>query len=214
MEHVARSHAAVTLRARALNSLAIGYARLGMHQQEIDAYDRAIVLQPDPQAHAILLANQAEAFMALGSIIRAVRGYKASLGATPGALMIDSGVTTLWGLAVSLDRSGDLDGALERIRTARSYDPVDARINGPNWFYVPEHDEDWYAALGHWQRARHAKGEGDLMAESYRDALASWRSFIERAPMSDPWLPLASRRLQQCERERDERLGRLLGDAE
>jgi len=208
MELVARSTAPVTMRARALNSLAIGYARLGKHREEIDAYDRAIVIQPDPQSHSILLANQAEGYMALGRVVPAVRGYKASLSATPGALMVDSGVTTLWGLAVGLDRSGDLEGALERIRVARSYDPSDARINGPNWFYVPEHDEDWYAALGHWQWARDAKGEGDLKLESYRDAMATWRSYIERAPMSDPWLPLASRRLQQCERERDEQLAR------
>jgi tetratricopeptide (TPR) repeat protein len=192
--------APVTTRALALSSLAICYARLGKHDAEIDVYDRAIALQPDPIAHSILLANQAEAYMARGDIIAAVRGYRSSLRATPSALMIDSGVTTMWGLAVALDRSGDLDGGLELVRRARSYDPGDLRIHSSSWFYVPEYDEHWYEALGQWQIARDAK-DADVAVLAYRGAAQSWRSFIERARADDPWLAIAEHRQRQCDKE-------------
>jgi tetratricopeptide (TPR) repeat protein len=196
----AADKAPVTMRAAALASLAICYARLDKHDAEIEVYERGIALQPDPAAHAILLANQAEGYMARGDIIPAVRGYRASLDATPSALMIDSGVTTMWGLAVALDRSGDLDGGIEQVRRARSYDPNDQRIHGSSWFYVPAYDEDWYTALGHWQIARDAK-DADVSVLAYRAALASWGSFLERARPDDPWLLIAEHRRHRCEVE-------------
>jgi tetratricopeptide (TPR) repeat protein len=192
--------APVLARAAAYNSLAICFARLGRHAEESEAYDRAIALQPDPDALPVLLANQAEGEMARGRIVEAVRGYRAALRATAGLSMLDSGVTTLWGFAVALDRAGDLPGALSQIAIARSYDPADVKLHAPTWFYVPEYDEAWYAALGHWQRARDAEDRLDRL-EAYRDGEEAWRSFVSRARADDPWLPLASRRLAEMERE-------------
>jgi tetratricopeptide (TPR) repeat protein len=198
---VAATDAPTTIRAEAYTSLAICYARLGLRSEEIAAYDGALALEPDPESHAVLLANRAEGEMARGRIVEAVRGYRAALRATAGMQMLDTGVTTLWGMAVALDRAGDLPGALEHIGLARAYDPVDLRINGPNWFYVPEYDEAWYAALGHWQRARSAD-ETLARLEAYRDSEGAWRSFLSLAAADDPWLPLASQRLSELERER------------
>lgn len=197
-----------TMRARALMSLAICHARLGRHGDEVAAYNHAIAIQPDPISHAVLLANQAEGLMARGRIVPAVRGYRASLRATPSPLMIESGVTTMWGLAVALDRSGDLDRALENVRRARSYDPGDVRINGPGWFYVPSYDEHWYEALGHWQIARDAKAP-HVKREAYDAAIASWRAFVGSARTDDPWLRIADFRLTQCEDEKRRALERL-----
>jgi tetratricopeptide (TPR) repeat protein len=195
-------------RARALMSLAICYARLTRHHDEVEAYNRAIALQPDPLSHAVLLANQAEGLMARGRITAAVRGYRASLRATPTVMMLDSGVTTLWGLAVALDRSGDLDSALEKIRTARKYDPGDMRINGSHWFYVPAYDEHWYEALGHWQIARDAE-DADVKRVAYDSAMASWQLFLNKAKTEDPWLRIADFRINQCQKERKKALDRL-----
>lgn len=210
-EHFEHVVAAGTLpsseRARALMSLAICYARLERHADEIEAYSQAIALQADPISHSVLLANQAEGLMARGRITAAVRGYHASLRATPSALMLDSGVTTMWGLAVALDRSGDLEGALENIRRARSYDPGDMRINGSHWFYVPAYDQHWYEALGHWQIARDAKNP-DVKRQAYEAAIRSWRAFTERARLRDPWLAIADFRTGQCEKERIEAMAR------
>lgn len=194
-----------TLRAQALQTLAISYARLGRHEDEVKIYDDAIAYEPDPDRHAVLQANQAEGHMALGRILQAVRGYRAALRATSSTLMLDSGVTTLWGLAVALDRSGDLEGALSTIARARTYDPLDQRLNGSGWFYVPAYDEAYYGALGMWQRAR-AEDDPVEREQNYRDAVASWRSFLDRAPLSDPWVRLAERRLAECEAERKAKL--------
>src|SRR5690606_13296059 len=109
--------------ADALRALAICYARLGRHDEEIAAYAEALVIEPHADVRAVLLANRAEAFMVRGDILSAVRGYRQSLQEAPGS---DAAPTTLWGLAVALDRSGDFSGALERIALARTYDAIDA----------------------------------------------------------------------------------------
>jgi len=199
-------------KARVLNTLAIALARLARHEEEIAAYDQAIALEPEPAAQAVLRANQAEGFMAQGQILKAIRGYRAALDATPTWLLnVGGGATTMWGLAVALDRSGDLQAALEQIGRARSYDAGDDALRSSNWFFVPPYDEDWYAALGHWQRARALEPTDNERLVAYDAAVAAWRSYMNRAPMEDQWLPLAAVRLQSCERERErarERLAR------
>ncbi|MEM9876597.1 MAG: tetratricopeptide repeat protein, partial [Myxococcota bacterium] len=45
-----------TLRASALQTMAVSYARLGRHRDEIEVYDEALTLEPDPDSHAVLLA--------------------------------------------------------------------------------------------------------------------------------------------------------------
>ena len=200
LEWVAASAGPVTLRAQALHSLAICYARLERHEDEIAANQRALTIEPDVETFSLLLANQAEGYMARGDVRMAVLGYRASLASTPSYLMAERGVTTLWGLAVALDRSGDLDGALEQIALARALDPNDEQLGKPSWFFVPEYDEDWYHALGHWQLGRTLDDRDDRV-HAFRAAVASLRSFVERADADDPWLPLGARRLAQCEKE-------------
>jgi tetratricopeptide (TPR) repeat protein len=198
---VARSDAPTTTRADALNDLAICYARAEDHEREIRAYDEALALEPHAETRATLLANQAEGLMASGDLTRAIRGYRASLAITPGYAMHVYAPTTHWGLGVALDRSGDLEGALEQIRAARSYDPSDVRLSSPTWFYVPPYDEHWYAALGHWTRARDAT-EQPQKVEAYDEALAALSRYLDRAAPDDPWIARASERQRECERER------------
>ncbi|WP_437927261.1 tetratricopeptide repeat protein [Sorangium sp. So ce291] len=208
LEGLLRLHPPPPSRADAWHALAVCYARLGRYTEEIKAYDEALALEPHAASRALLLANQAEAYMALGDITAAVEGYRSAL-ATLGSLdMFRYGVTTLWGLAVALDRSGDPEGAFAHIQLARTYDRTDQQITGEGWFYVPAHDEDWYAALGYWAAARSAE-LGAARAEAYLQAVAAWESYIARAPANDHWLPLARARRAQCERERDQTLKRL-----
>jgi len=187
-------------RAESLNDLAICYARLADHRQETLAYAQALALEPHAESRAVLLANQAEGLMALGEIGAAIRGYRRSLATTPDYAMILYGPTTLWGLAVALDRSGDLHGALEQVRMARAYDPDDRRLRSPTWFFLPPHDESWYAALGHWFEAR-ASAERDDRLRAYHNAIQAWAAYLDRAPRGDRWAPLAAQRQRQCERE-------------
>ena len=197
---VGRSNAARSMRSEALSDLAICYARLGRHREEVEAYTQALAIEPHSKDRAVLLANRAEGLMVQGNISGAVRGYRASIKETPSERMPFGVVTTMWGLGVALDRSGDLEGALEQIRAARTHDSGDELIHSDNWFYVPAYDDSWYMALGHWQHARAAENQ-EMRLEAYRNSITAWRSYIERAPASDHWVALAGLRLKQCERE-------------
>ena len=135
----ARVEAPPALRALVFADLAVAYAHLGRVEDEIAAYGRALRVQPVAFERARLLANRAEAYMLLGNIIPAVNGYRAALGLlSADHMMFGTGPTTLWGLGVALDRSGDLDSGLDAIRVARSYDAQDKLITGRGWFYMPE----------------------------------------------------------------------------
>jgi len=202
-EFVAASNAPVAMRTDALKSAAICFARLGEHQKETETYDRALAIDPDPETRAVLLANQAEGFMAMGLIVRAVRGYRSSLQDMPGAMRSEAGVSTLWRLAVGLDRSGDLRNAIEQVTLARAYDRYDRAINNPGWFYVPWYDRYWYSALGYWQTAR-TSTDLEVRLAAYQAAAAAFGLYIRNAPENDPWRALASSRLNQCEREKQQ----------
>lgn len=199
---ILRDNPSAPVLADTYGSLAISYARLGKHEEEIKAYDGALRLQPDSRGRASLLANRAEAYMALGDITAAVEGYRQALSLLSAFEMFRSGATTLWGLATALDRSGDLDSALAAIRLARTYDPADKWINGPDWFYVPWYDKYYYKALGQWSAARAAE-VNMAKDEDYRQSIGSWEEYIASAPPEDKWLGLARARLLQCEQERD-----------
>ena len=205
---VARSHASSSVRAEAWNDLAICLARLGRYDDEIAAYGEALRIEPHSEARAVLLGNRAEAYMLQGKITAAVAGYRAALATTPAYALFRFGVTTWWGLGVALDRSGDLDGALEQIRIARSYDPDDKELAKPTWFFLPDYDRYWYAALGHWLAARSANNRNERLA-AFDQAIESWAAFLAAAPAQEQWLPLAGKRHEQCRRERARAVARL-----
>jgi tetratricopeptide (TPR) repeat protein len=192
-----------SVRAEAYSQLAEAYTRLGRFTDEIRAYDAALRFEPQPFARSRLLANRAESYMALGDITAAVTGYREAMGLLSAPIeLFTLGPTTLWGLAVALDRSGDLDGALEAIRLARTYDPLDKNLNGPGWFYVPAYDRYYYQALGHWSAARHASLSA-ARSEEYLSAIAHWQEYLDRAAPDDRWIGVARARLRQNEKERD-----------
>lgn len=209
LEAVLRLGAPAPARAEAYRDLAVCYARLDRHEEEIRAYGEALALEPHAGQRSLLLANRAEAYMAMGDITAAADGYRASLSLLGTREMFAYGVTTLWGLGVALDRSGDLESALEHIALARLYDANDRRINGDGWFYVPAYDVHWYKALGDWQRARAAE-TGAARAKFYEDAVLAWRAYLDSAPPDDHWAPLARVRLTRCEAEREEAARRSL----
>jgi len=190
----------VTLRAAALFELAVCHAHLGRRREEIQVYDEALALEPDALHRSLTLANAADARMGLGDLEAATETFREALALLPGSLLPAVGVTTLWGLAVTLDRSGDLPKALEQIALARAFDPVDLQLRSPSWFYVPAREAHWYAALGSWSSARAAADEPARQAALSRVA-ESYRAYLAEAPGDDAWRPLALVRLAQCERE-------------
>lgn len=194
---------------RAWAVLAIAHARLGAYVDEIEAYDEAISREVHGRDRSIWLANQAEAFMVIGDADRAVEGYDAAMAELTTGELPDA-VTTMWGRAVALDRSGDLNAALDSIRLARAYDPLDQRLESDVWFYVPEYDEAWYAALGHLTAARDSSMSASRAAH-YQRAIGRWTEFIERARPGDPWLPIARARREATQREQEDFMRRHRG---
>ena len=201
-ESIVRAQTPAPMRESAFTDLAICYARLDRHDEEIHAYSEALALQSHPSRRATLLANRAEAYMFKGNLTAAIEGYRAALALLSPMDLLRFGATTLWGLGVALDRSGDLDGGIEAILLARTYDPQDKQLAAGSWFYVPEHDAHWYKALGFWTAARRAS-LGAVRAEAIGRAVTAWQDYIASAPAADPWLPLAKARLKACEKERD-----------
>jgi tetratricopeptide (TPR) repeat protein len=203
LESIGRADPPPALRALVFADLGVSYAHLGRVEDEIAAYGEALRVQPVAFERARLLANRAEAYMLLGNITPAVDGYRAALALlSADHMMFGTGPTTLWGLAVALDRSGDLDSGLDAIRVARSYDAQDKLINGPGWFYLPDYDRHWYEALGHWQVARKPEVVTSVRLDAYARASASWDEYLSSAARDDRWLPLARVRAKQCEKER------------
>jgi tetratricopeptide (TPR) repeat protein len=188
------------LRASAWFDLAVCHAHLDERGNEIIAYERALELEPSPLHRSLVLANLADARMNRGDLAEAVRNYREALELLPSPVVPAVGTTTLWGLAVATDRSGDLPRALETVALARAYDPTDSQLRGPNWFFVPPREEHWYAALGHWARARES-AEAATRRASYADAAESFRSYLKDAPSDDRWRPLAEAHERACMRE-------------
>jgi tetratricopeptide (TPR) repeat protein len=202
LESVGRADPPAPLRAAVFADLGVTYAHLGRVEDEIKAYGEALRVQPLAYERSRILANRAEAYMLLGDVTSAVVGYRAALALlTSDYLMFGGGPTTLWGLAVALDRSGDLDGGLSAVQLARTYDAQDRHINGPNWFYLPDYDRHWYEALGHWQVARKAGVVLSVRDEAYARATASLLKYVAAATRDDKWLPLARVRVIQCAAE-------------
>jgi tetratricopeptide (TPR) repeat protein len=207
LESIARADPPPPLRARVYAQLAIAYAHLDRVDDEIAAYGEALRVQPVAGERSLLLANRAEALMRLGDVTDAIAGYRAALALLTSDYLLVEAPTTLWGLAVALDRSGDLDGGLETVRLARAYDPKDTRLDGLGWFFSPDYDRHWYHALGHWAVARKADLDS-VRAESYSHAVTDWEEYVASAAHDDKWVDLARVRLRQCEKERDELLRR------
>ena len=214
LESVARGNAPAPIRADALFMLAQCYTTVGRYADQVRAYDGALELQPNPVRRATILMNRAEAQMALGDLTSAIDGYRSALSILPGQLeMVLQGVLAWWSLAVALDRSGDLEEALEHIRIARTYDRLDDRIFNPNvWTFVPSHDEHYFRALGHWETARHAELAA-ARAEAYGRAIDAWNEYLARAPANDPWVVIGRTRHKQCQLEREAFLKRAGGKA-
>jgi tetratricopeptide (TPR) repeat protein len=188
------------IKADAWADLAIVYARLKRIPEEVEAEEMAIALEPITRNRSLTLANQAEAFMGMGDISRAIAGYKAGLEGLTNLELATIGPTTFYSLGVALDRSGDLEGALEAVARARSYDPSDRFLRSDTWFFSSPHDESWYEALGHWMVGRRGDGD-DVRLGGYERAVAAWKLYLAQAPESDPYVAVAKARLRQCEKE-------------
>jgi tetratricopeptide (TPR) repeat protein len=173
-------------------ALAVCYARLGQPRDEVLAYDAFLEYETSLEQRAVALSNQAEGYMVLGDLPRALHGYRAAI-----ALAHDNALAH-WGFAVALDRWGDHAGAIAAAGVALTYDRDGRQLNGTGVFFVPAHDRFWYRAIGAMSRAESAD-ELSNAALWWERATLLWQQYIDAAPVDDRWLPIAKSRFARCE---------------
>ncbi|HEY3593620.1 MAG TPA: tetratricopeptide repeat protein [Polyangiaceae bacterium] len=174
--------------------VAICYAKQYRPEEEIQAYDEFLRRETDSGSRAQALSNRGEAQMLIGRLTPAIADYRASLVLEP-----DSPLTH-WGLAVALDRNGDMPGALTEANTAITYDPLDQRLESSDVFFMPPYDRYWYEGIGAMARA----GAIDDAATStlwWETAVGKWRDYIGLATSDDRWLALAKAHLASCDQK-------------
>jgi tetratricopeptide (TPR) repeat protein len=189
-QHELVAHGApVSVATQSHEALGVLYARSGDRARELAAYDRALAGLPVGTARSIVLANRAESAMSMGALGDAIAGYREALAQLDHLQTFLVGVTTHWGLAVALDRYGDLDAAIASVSAARAYDPLDLSLRLDSWFFSPPWDEAWFWALGALAHAR--ADSGDARVEKLEAARARYVEYASRAPVGDRYAPLA-----------------------
>jgi tetratricopeptide (TPR) repeat protein len=178
-----------------LFNLAVAYARSDRPHDEIHAYDMLLERQSAPGWRNTILSNRAEAKAKLGLLDAAIVDYRASIALSPGP----DGVLARWGLAVTLDRAGDLSRALEEGGRAYDFDGGErSRLDERNVFFVPAYEKWWYHALRQMSGAKVAQ-RTDAKLLHYERAARLWELFLAQALSTDRWVPLARARLKLCE---------------
>jgi tetratricopeptide (TPR) repeat protein len=194
----------------AYSILANAYAKLDQSNEERRVYARYIPRITDEEGRAIAMLNLAEANMHLGDLDDAVAGYRETINAAaelPNVIELEqkTGLLARWGLAVALDRSGDIAGGAKETKLAVQLDTDMHEIRGGvNVFFAPERERYWYVALGFAEYAKQAT-EAKTAALLWHRAEGCWREYIQdvRAKAApDRWIDLAHARLEKTHAQR------------
>lgn len=167
--------------------LAIAFARTKRPEREVEMYDLYLERQLLPRARHVALSNRAETNMKLGKLDLAIDDYRE-------ALRLQDEPLARWGLALTLDRRGDLSAAIaESVRALAMDDPVMSAFDSPNVFFVPEYERYWYYALRAAAQARTVE-QPEQKKELWETAATMWATYLARATSDDPWVELARQR--------------------
>ncbi len=140
-------------------SYGLSLAYLGDAKGEITAFTRALAFTEGRGPRANLLYNRADARVAEGQLAEAIDDYRNAI-----ALANHPEITALayYGLAVALDRYGDLPAAWVALESAHRVAPPFSGLPGadildaPSVFFVPAYEKDYYRALSLMALARAA----------------------------------------------------------
>jgi tetratricopeptide (TPR) repeat protein len=190
----------------AYSILANAHAKLDESEDERRVYARYLPRITDDESRAIALLNLSEADMHLGELDDAVAGYRETIDAAaelPNAIELEqkTGLLARWGLAVALDRSGDVAGGAKEAKLVLQLDTDMREIrSGPNVFFAPERERFWYVALGFTEYAKEAP-DAKTSALLWHRAEGCWKEYVadvraKTAP--DRWVDLARARLEKA----------------
>lgn len=177
------------LRADALRRLGVVLAGLSEPLRSRDAYTEALELEHSPRERANLYYNRAEASLELDELEAATSDYRRAVDAAQ-----DPDVFALarYGLAVALERLGDLPAALDELDPALAItlpfpafaapDPLDL----PGVFFVPSYERHYIEALRGMARVRRADSRAEFLLET-TVALEAWQAYLDLSPDTVPY---------------------------
>ncbi|MGD8862248.1 MAG: tetratricopeptide repeat protein [Myxococcales bacterium] len=141
--------------------LALVLMRAHRFEEAAATYERQIALDFQTQS-PVAQYNMAEALMLSGRLEEALSHYRLAISASRARHQY---LPPLWGLAVTLDRLGEHDAALEEAARAMAADGRSMRILRSNdIFFEPGHEVHYYEGLGHEARAGELEGVEKLRA--------------------------------------------------
>lgn len=184
-------------------NLAFAYAKVDRPADERRCYLAFLARSTEPDERAVALLNFAETEMRLGRLREAIVAYRDAIDdARQHIRSSDTYVLAVWGLAVALDRYGDLSLAQKTAEEATRLDMYDRLIaDRENVFFVPAYERSWYLGLGLSARSRSAD-DPRLAALFAQKAEAQWTQYVAQATAKDRWKSLAEKRLAAAKRER------------
>ncbi|MCS6898571.1 MAG: hypothetical protein RMJ98_01895 [Myxococcales bacterium] len=173
--------------------LAVAYAKVERFRDEVRIYDRLLEAEDGPGLRSTVLANRGESRAKLDDFQGAVEDFRQVIGADP------MNALARWGLAVVLDRWGNLSGALEEGGFAWDIDQGTLSIlDRSGVFFVPAHDKWWYHGIRRLAAAHRATAASERLAH-LRAADRFYEMYLAQAPSTDRWAPLARARRKQIE---------------
>jgi tetratricopeptide (TPR) repeat protein len=174
------------LRADSLRRLGVVLAVLAEPLRSRQAYTEALELEVSPRERANLYYNRAEASLELDELEAASADYRRSI-----ALAVEPDVLALsrYGLAVALERLGDLPAAFTELDAALAIMlpfpayPAPDPLELPGVFFVPAYERYYLEALRAMARLRHAEDRAERLVEA-SVAVDAWDAYLAAAPSS------------------------------
>lgn len=186
-----------------LFTLGVTCNRLGDSACELDAYTRALEIIWEPDIRSSVYSNRGETRMGMGDLQGAIRDYQR---AQTVAQSPETQALAYFGLAVALERHGDLPAALRAVAIADSirvpipFGLMLSALDLPGVFFNPEYEVHYYKALAHMAAAERARDDAEKR-RAYDLAIERWSRYLEGAePDGQRWVPNARAHRSRCER--------------
>ena len=194
LERALRDAPESPLAAQGYVDLSVAAGRLGDHSTERRALLRAIEITWDPDLRANDYSSLAESDMGAGELKLALREYRFALTIANEPVTV---ALAYYGLAVALDRSGDLPSALQAAKRAISVQLPPTAFSAPNALdlpnvsFSPSYEIQYYKALGAMAAAENAKDDA-ARREALADAAEHWSAYLVHAESDrTPWVQAA-----------------------
>ena len=177
-----------SLRAWAYFELARARTERGDRAGARDALDRVLELAVDAERRSLAFYARAQAESALGELERAARDFEAATSTATEELVR---LRARYGVAVTLERRGDLPGALAllepviAVRLPLSHYPAEDPLELPGGF-DPPYEVHYVKALVALSRARKAEEAPERRA-AYEQVVAESDAYTAAAPLDSPW---------------------------